>query len=228
MGNNSAVQALPLWVWLSFTIVLIGLITLIYTRGNWRTTLSFVGIALLTVLGITAFDSWSAYFKLHFIGQYDQMGIPFRQAGPGWGMFFAAWPLWLLPSCVVGLIVVTVTWFISSGSKKIEIEPESEIEKPISNTTSIVKNKFEVSGLKQQLELSHQHLEELMEATKKQADKIIELEDEIHQLKLQPKPEININEELEAKEQRIAELISLTFEQTEEIVRLKDELNNKT
>lgn len=225
MESNSTVQALPVWVWLSFTIVLVGLITLIYTRGNWRTTLSFVGLALLTVLGITAFDAWNAYFKLHFIGQYDQLGIPFRQAGPGWDMFFAAWPLWLLPSCLVGFIAAGVTWFILYEPQKIEVESAIDIEEPIRETTSVMKRKLEVTSLKQQLDISHQHIEELMEATKKQADKIIELEDEMYQSKEKDESHINLDAELAEKEQRISELTDLTFEQAEEIVRLKDELN---
>jgi hypothetical protein len=224
-------QTLPAWIWLVFTILIIGIITLVYTQGNWRVTLKLVIAAAVIALLIAGLDAWHFYLSSHFIGQFDSLGIPFRKAGPGWSMLLEAWPLWLVPMGVTVALVVAINWLISylfPQQKKSQVaEPVSSLD--LINPVQQVTKRLEIETLKRELSITQDKLAAAIDLSEKQTDKtqdleikleqmqedqhalIMELEDRISALKL----------EIATKENQNEELIALNLLQTEEILKLK-------
>lgn len=225
-------HALPVWVWLSFCIILIGIFSLIYTRGNWRATLSLVSVALFAVFFATQLERWNLYINSHFIGRYDSLGIPFRVAGPGWGIQLEAWPLWLAPVSVAVVLTIAVIRFwqyFSSATKKTVAQEEpvlSALQQPTIN------NQLVISNLKQQLHAAEEQIKEVIALNEKEFDKQQELELKILELKKEQEEIIEnfedritgLNIELNAREARNQELHKLIIERTEKLFELQEQL----
>lgn len=227
---------LPLWVFLVFAILLVSSITLIYTQGNWRTTLSFAGITTLIAGVIFGLDSFLSYLAVHFIGQYDSLGIPFRKAGPGWSLLLEAWPLWVMPSVLLMVLVLALEWLLRTffPAEETPLPSQlSEIPTPSSSSSSETSShifqhieletlKREISGLTQQLEMASLHAQEqtnknqelqieLHQLQESQQEKNRELKDELAALKL----------EIDAQEIEKEKLTELVMKQKEEIILLR-------
>lgn len=201
-----AAHTLPLWILLVFSVLLIGIITLIYTRGNWRTTLLLVGLSLIVVLGISGIEVFNDYLKNHFIGQFDQLGIPFRAAGPGWSLLPAAWPLWLIPTGIAavlafGINYIVSVYFPSALAPFVEqpVKPSAEppplpAREPIPMTvftpTQNVARKLEWESLKQDLANTKEKLASAIEIAEEYIDKNQDLEIAMEQLKEETEEDI--------------------------------------
>lgn len=244
---------LPIWVLLLFCIALVGFITLIYSRGNWRTTLAFVGLATTTVLTIVGINVWSAFIKTHFVGQFDQLGIPFREAGPGWTLLPASWPLWLVPAGIFALIALGLGWWLHqrfaqpptatiAGAPQ-EIIPPAAIAPAPANvsipaapepTSKNLARQLEFESLKQELSSTKDKLATAIEIAEEQVDKnqdleiqIAQLEEEREEIMTDLQDRITALElEVSSKEAQNDELTSLALQQAEELAKLKEQLEN--
>lgn len=245
---------LPIWVLLLFCIALVGIVSLIYSRGNWRTSLAFVGLATIAVLAISGINAWSDYIKTHFVGQFDQLGIPFREAGPGWTLIPTSWPLWLVPTGIFALIALGAGWWLHQRySKTISkttvtteqqeiISPAAIAPTPQSVTLppatepiqKSVSRQLELESLKQELTSTKEKLATAIEIAEEQVDKNQDLEIQIAQLEEEHEELLNdlqdnvtaLELEISAKEAQNDELTSLALQQAEEISKLKEQLEN--
>lgn len=227
-------QALPVWVWLSFCIVLIGIISLVYTRGNWRITLSLVCVALFGVFFATQLDAWGLYINSHFIGRYDSLGVPFRVAGPGWRIQLEAWPLWLAPVTIaiaLTFIAIKLWHYFLSSDNKVVVEELS----PLNLQQPTINNQLIITNLKQQLQAAEEQIKEIIALNEKEFDKQQEFELRILELKKEQEEIveefedriIGLNIELSAREARNEELHKLMIERTEKLFELQEQLKGK-
>lgn len=147
MTGTETTQALPIWIWLTFVILVSGVIALVYSRGNWRSTIGLMVIAMFGVFLATQSDYVINYFSTHFIGGYDHLGIPFQQARPGWSLLLTAWPLWIIPVLLaVSITGVSCHFALKKPAEAIFSKQETDLL-PQDN----VNKQLEVARLKQSL-----------------------------------------------------------------------------
>lgn len=191
MTGTETTQALPVWIWLTFVILVSGVIALIYSRGNWRSTIGLMVIALFGVFFATESDYVINYFSTHFIGGYDQLGVPFQQARPGWSLLFTAWPLWIIPALLAVAITATICNILFKPSTKTVISEQETDLLPQDN----VNKQLEVARLKQSLASVMQSVEtqanmnrelelKLLQTKKNNETTIAELNDQITALEV--------------------------------------------
>jgi hypothetical protein len=245
----NATTTLPIWILVLFCILLIGFITLIYSRGNWRTALAFVGIAITVFLIISGINAWSVYIKTHFVGQFDQLGIPFREAGPDWPLIPASWPLWLVPSSIFALLALGLGWWLHqkftqtitnfSAVKPLEVTAPTAVAPPTDNAVPAVHGhtqinlslQLEFESIKHELAATKEKLATAIEIAEEQVDKNQDLEIQLAQLDEEQKESIDdlqdkitaLELELSAKESQNDELTTLALEQAEAISKLKEQ-----
>ena len=233
------IQTLPVWIWLVFAVFILGGIVLVYTQGNWRTTLKLTGSAIVIAVLAAGLIAWDKYLGSHFIGQFDSLGIPFRKAGPGWSILLDAWPLWLVPMALTVVAVLLVSWLLGgivtpiSNSQSADIQQRSGME--FINPVQQVAKKMQLEEVRRELSLAqdeivvrnekieklsdkNQDLEiKLLQSQEEQQDVVADLEDKINALKL----------ENEAQQAKNNELTALTLQQIEQIIRLKQSDTNR-
>ncbi|AHE66135.1 hypothetical protein [Legionella oakridgensis] len=77
-------------------------------------TRSSIPIILLITLGVigaaVGYYFWEAYLLTHYLGGYDQYGLPVQRSYPGFHFFFHAWPLWFFPMIVILAIMIFLQW----------------------------------------------------------------------------------------------------------------------
>lgn len=240
MTTAATMQTLPIWIWLLFTIFLVGVITLVYSQGNWRTTLSFVGITLAVALAIVGIDVWNNYLATHFIGQFDSLGIPFRKAGPGWDILWEAWPLWLIPMCLMTALAFSIDWILRRYlatkpepviTEQAQLQPEEkpkEIKQPLQNIT----RQIELETLKRELALVQEKLGETIEIAETQLDKKQQLQATLEQVRENHRKKITelenriaaLMQEKQTTDQQKEQLNALAAQQKEAINQLKTQL----
>ena len=193
MTTTENIQILPIGVWLSFAIITIGIISIIYSRGNWRLTVMLMGLALLAVLFANESEHFQTYLNTHFIGSYDQVGIPFIQVHPGWSLILNTWPLWLLPIVVTSVLTWTVCIIWQRSFPKKTVDDGTEIEEITTTATQNVAKQLETATFKQDLitalhtidkqAIDNQALEfKIRQLTKEQQEKVAYLESQIRTL----------------------------------------------
>jgi hypothetical protein len=210
MTVTNQLPVLPMWVWLIFTILIIGVVTLIYSRGNWRTTLGFTALAVIVILFAAGFDAWREFLRIHFVGEYDKLGIPFRRAGPGWSILLEAWPLWVVPTLFAAVLALVIDWvarhFHKPHSEKI---PESDNEASLSAPTAALQNvnyQLEADTLKQELALTQEKFDKVVASIEQQVDKNLELEVQLAELEEASQNEIlALRDKIKSLESEIAQ-----------------------
>lgn len=167
------------------TILLVGVIAFIYSR-NWRTALAVTsGTIMITVL-IVAITAWRHYLSNHFIGQYDELGIPFQTAGPGWPIFRDTWPLWLIPTCLVSLLIgiaILLLYRIQQPAvtKSTPIIGQSDnAQQLIALQEKTAELEYRVAVLQQEVASKGKEVEELISLNLQQAEELVRLKNSSH------------------------------------------------
>lgn len=228
------INVLPIWVWLIFTILLVGVIAFIYTQGNWRTTLTSTGAVISLCLIISGIYVWNEYLSTHFIGQFDQLGIPFRKAGPGWSLLLDTWPLWCVPIGIIVILAVGADWLLRRThivNQVSQPKMEQQIVEPLQPIDNVAK-KIELETLKREFAAARERLATTIELAETEMDKRQQLEIKLDQLKrLQEQDAEELQDkitalslDLAAKDSQNEQLSALTFQQAAEVYRLKDKL----
>ena len=93
------------WAALLLTLGFVMPLAYIYSGKDRRITLLFTLCALFLLLLVASYDSWSLYFQTHFVGRFDEEGIPYRVSREGWLGLWDAWPLWSLPTLIFSVIL---------------------------------------------------------------------------------------------------------------------------
>lgn len=226
MDPTTHIQPLPLWVLLSCVAVVVGVITLIYTQGNWRVAMLLVGFIFLIIFLLHGFDTWKEYLNSHFIGVYDETENYIIEAGPGAIILLKSWPLWILPVLLIVAIAVLVDRIIikTQAAVKTVIVEDNRLQ-PVQD----INQQLESGILKQKLKETEEKLATTIATAESQIDKNLELEIKLSQLEDQKDKFLLaaeekyalLNAELIEKSKQNESLILLTLEQSEEILRLK-------
>lgn len=237
MTATGTLQILPIWVWLLFAILLVGVIVFFYTHGNWRITFSFTALTIAIILAIAGVNAWFLYLQTHFMGQFDRLGIPFRTAGPGWDILVDAWPLWLVPMFLMAAVLILIDWGIRHFFPTKIIAPTAELSEKEAEVIHPVQNislKLELKTLKQELSLTQERLAETIELAETQLDKKQYLEARLEQTKEDYSKHIAdledriaaLTAEIQSFEITKEELTSISLQQSEEIHELKTKLKS--
>jgi hypothetical protein len=94
-------------------LLILGLMTFltyIYSGKDRRVALLFAVFCLLVLLLATGYENWSNYLQTHFVGRFDDEGIPYRVSREGWLGLWDAWPLWSLPTLLLSGILALGVW----------------------------------------------------------------------------------------------------------------------
>ena len=241
MTAAANLHVLPVWMWLLFTVILVGIITLVYSHGNWKTTLTAIGVSLLLALAVVGVYLWDAYLANHFIGQFDTLGIPFRKAGPGWTIILEAWPMWVVPTGLITLLLLGVGWI--AGHSLYHHTPTITHQKeqtsgvgPVVTPVQNVAKKLETEALKRELAATKEKLLTAIEMAETQIDKNQNLEIKLAQVKDQQHENIAalhdritaLTLQIEAIELQNTELTSHSLQQAEEILRLQTKTDSSS
>jgi len=89
----------PFWVWVIIPACILGLVTYAITR-NKKYAIYGCLAALFAAWCSALFHLWEVFMQNHFIGRFDDHGLPSHISKPGWHLFFSAWPVWLMPTIV--------------------------------------------------------------------------------------------------------------------------------
>lgn len=108
---------IPFWAWVIFPALLLGLITYFVSDKNLRISIIVVVIALVSAWGAAGFHLWENYLSNHFIGTYDEYGIPYKFSGHGWRLMLRGWPIWVVPTFLALAIALLIKSYISFTSK---------------------------------------------------------------------------------------------------------------
>ena len=131
-------------------------------------TFKIIALAIVLVILTIGFAAWEDYLNDHFVGTFDQYGLPSQFFRTGWPLIIDAWPFWLIPSVLLVLLVQTIEralrHFMGAKNKKTE---EANAQKTAAIINAKEKNHIEfnraleIESLKQQVEiLKHKYFEE--------------------------------------------------------------------
>ncbi len=120
-------HTLPFWLWVVIPAILIALVTLFFSRSI-RTTLMITIIAISAAVIAAGFHLWEVYIQNHFIGVFDEHGLPSDQIISGWDMFVHAWPVWSVPTGVVLVLFLTIFLFRKKSALEEDYEFEEDYE----------------------------------------------------------------------------------------------------
>ncbi|GGI88752.1 hypothetical protein GCM10007966_16860 [Legionella impletisoli] len=69
-----------------------------------------LAITTVVVIGMAvAYYFWEVFLFAHYLGGYDEYGLPIQRSHPGFYFFIQAWPLWVFPIFIVILLVLFLT-----------------------------------------------------------------------------------------------------------------------
>lgn len=125
--------------------------------------LKIIALAVVLIILTIGFVIWEDYLRDHFVGAFDQYGLPSQFFRTGLPLMIDAWPIWVIPSVLLVIITITIeqVFFHFSNIKKQKIAEEN-----IKKTAIIAETKgknqiefnraLEIEGLKQQVDILKQ------------------------------------------------------------------------
>ncbi len=122
-----------------------------------------IALAIVLIILTIGFVLWEDYLRDHFVGAFDQYGLPSRFFRTGLPLMIDAWPIWVLPSALVLILALTIEQVIRhfTDAKKEQIASESAHKSAVIAETK-GKNQIEfnraleIEGLKQQVDILKQ------------------------------------------------------------------------
>lgn len=123
----------------------------------------FFAVFIVTV----GFFFWEQYLLNHFLGGYDEYGLPAQKSATGFYFFIKTWPVWSYPL----LIFVTISFFIN-GHKSVVREYQNDYltQKLTEKTLSCEQFHNEVRALNSTIQSLERHAQ-----LKNDYDKLIDL-----------------------------------------------------
>lgn len=77
--------------------------------------LTIIGIIFYTV----GFYFWEVYLFSHYLGGYNQYGLPVQSSHSGYWFFLSAWPVWTFPLfCMLGVIFLVYLFRSSKVARR--------------------------------------------------------------------------------------------------------------
>jgi|GEM_PF-6580707 len=172
------ILGVPWWVWAVLSIVsLLGLAYAIVR--DLRKSAIFTAVIVFAVLIATGIFLWEAYLTNHFIGSYDEQGLPVYVSNSGWILMWHTWPLWFMPTLGVTLLILAIfpLWrkrFIEQYQATVAASKE-----PRKTSQEIVIEQLEIQNIQRKATVS---AERLMLTTQKLAYVETELDEKIEEI----------------------------------------------
>ena len=118
---------------------------------------TLAGVLIFMTVG---FAFWQDYLREHFVGGFDQYGLPSQFFRTGWPLALDAWPIRVTPSVLLIILVQTIDRIIRhfADSKKEKIASENaqkmaEIGEAKGKNQMEFNRSLEIESLKQQVEI---------------------------------------------------------------------------
>lgn len=223
------------WMAIVIALLLIALLTYIYSGKNIKQTLLFISVSTLAVGCAAVYDIWHYYLNWHFLAGIDPLGVPFRASRTGWWLLWDAWPLWSVPSfCLSAMVSFIAWWIIQQQTKKPPIIETHRLNdnsnrKTIGVSSEIVTAQLELDTLKRALAQSNQRLKQTLHDKELEAIERRQLQAKLQQYEQQQASYhlVSVDEqkalhlELTAKTEQLAQLTQQLMQQDDEIQRLQ-------
>ncbi len=102
---NQNIQPIVIWLLILTSVILIGVITYVYTNRNARTTWAFTLGSIILIGLIKIVREVDDAIHSQFIGRFNETSTPYIAIQPGWEQLFHAWHLWVLPVIIITFIL---------------------------------------------------------------------------------------------------------------------------
>lgn len=157
-------KQIPFWIWVILPIFILGFITYLVSKNRKTTTQVTLG-AFFLAWGTAGFHFWETYLYNHFIGGFNEFGLPDNYSDTGWGLMIDAWPLWLIPTILAVVLSLIISYFYReyrSSSTPIDEDEETD-QQPVMTgiSSSGLAHQLEIQKLKQQVEIAKEKYQEL-------------------------------------------------------------------
>lgn len=156
----SILSVIPIWLWvIAPALILLGITYLITRHRN--TALLVGGLAFLATLLTYCFHLYERYLMNHFVGGYDDMGLPTDFSRSGWLLLYDAWPIWIMPLVtIIGLAIAGyyIYDYIQRGQHKKILQPDIDDTDDFhaSRSPDMVLDKLEIQKLKHKLAVAEE------------------------------------------------------------------------
>lgn len=159
-------KQVPFWAWVIIPTLILAVISFIVTRNKW-TMLRVSGIALVVAWLTAGFHFWEVYLGTHYLGGFNEYGLPADFSRTGWALLIDAFTLWAVPSLICALIASLLTGFFLTREPNQTPNSESDEENmPLTSpsktgmSSSDLVNQLEIQKLKRKLELAKSKIRE--------------------------------------------------------------------
>lgn len=168
-----SLQQIPFWAVVLLPALLFGLISYLLTKKA-KFSLSITLLALAAAWLSAGFHLWETYLGRHFIGGYDQYGLPSTFSRSGWYLLIDASPLWLIPALTLTLISLLAYRYLKPATKRVTATPKAQLIQ--GNTSREVSQQLQIEQLQQQTARLE---EKLIHEKKRMQEYIHYLEDDL-------------------------------------------------
>lgn len=239
MGSQGAItlNSPAFWVAIVITLLVIALVTYVYSGRNLRQTIILTLLSAVVVGCAAGYDSWSLYLNRHFLAGIDQLGVFYRASRGGWYLLLDAWPLWVIPNLFVLGIYGACAWYLqkrlaeSAQRKAQDVKPKRQM---VGLSREMVANQLELDTLKKALATANQKLNQVIYEKGVEEAKAKDLKLKLKQYEEQAvlgKSAIDDNRkaltlEIAAKTKQIEQLTEQLNQQEDELNRLRELLES--
>jgi len=197
---------IPFWAWVTVPAIALGIITYYVTHHNILSSVGVFVFYLVIAWGAAGFHLWVEYLEEHFIGQYDDFGVPTNFSDPGLSVLISGWPIWIVPTLTVLFSVFLLGWLIKYIIQLIKTKREGHPKEKVIGTVQSISHQFEISDLRKKLGAAEKDLKAVVEGDLSEA--------EVNQLH-------KLQEQLAAKKEKYGKLKEQYEEQEEEFQEIR-------
>lgn len=170
-----------IWLMILISIGIIGGITYLYSKNKRNTVIAML-IAIFIIGIFILSGTLSVIFSHQFIGRYDELGVPYVYAKPGWPQIINGWSIWILPVLISSLLIMIMTALITKRVKNVTIassEQHPSLHHPSTSFTQMTE-RLGKDTFKNTVADSMEKLAEALLSITAQEHKIAELTEQIH------------------------------------------------
>jgi septal ring factor EnvC (AmiA/AmiB activator) len=122
-------------------------------KGAKKGLLAIITFAVIAL--VVSYYFWESFLYTHYLGGYDQYGLPIQLSHPGFYFFIASWPIWLFP---VAILLAMMFMFVTVKARK--------LLKHVHQLKSDIKEKSEaLDAVKLELELAEKEVKKTQSMT---------------------------------------------------------------
>jgi len=144
----------PWWAYL-FCFVVLGNIFLYFVTRQMKRTLKIFLISLAVAIFITLLHSFRLYLENHFLGFYDEAGLPsLYEQSSGWHLFFSAWVIWVFPVFIISSVLIFLSLSLQSRFLMDKFKAKKQV--PVSDPFEVIQGK-RISDIQKNFEVDKLH-----------------------------------------------------------------------